>query len=33
MKNAFWLVAAIIAAGVVYSLAPDITRYIKIRSM
>jgi hypothetical protein len=33
MKIAFYVVAAIVLAGIAYSLGPDTARYLKIRSM
>lgn len=33
MKTTFCVVAGIVVAAVLYSMAPDIVRYIKIKSM
>jgi hypothetical protein len=33
MKIALYVVAGVVVVGVLYSMAPDIARYIKIRSM
>jgi hypothetical protein len=33
MRITLWIASAVIAAAVIYSLAPDVARYMKIRSM
>jgi hypothetical protein len=33
MKITLWIVGAVVAAAVIYSLTPDVVRYMKIRSM
>jgi hypothetical protein len=33
MKTVFFIVAGVAICGIAYSLAPDITRYLKIKSM
>jgi hypothetical protein len=33
MKTAAWIISSIMVAWAVYSIAPDMRRYIKIRSM
>jgi hypothetical protein len=33
MKLALFILTGVVAAGVVYALAPDFVRYMKIRSM
>jgi hypothetical protein len=33
MKAAFWIVTVVVAVGFAYVLAPDLTRYMKIRAM
>jgi hypothetical protein len=33
MKITLWIVGAVVVVAVIYSLTPDVVRYMKIRSM